>query len=301
MRRAILRNAAAILVGAATLFVADGASADDKALADQALVSGRPQEALDIYRQLYEQTGDPALLYNMGRAHQALGDPASALDQLERFEREAPAELRARVPGLPALLADLRRRMSELSFSCDVADAEVSLDGRVLGRTPLGRTFRVRSGGASLRVAKPGYYTVERSIFLPPGGMASIDLHLASTAIEGVLRIRSPIAGAAVAIDGKSAGTVPTEVVLAGGPHDVLVTRDGFDSSRSSVVVRAGETHTLDVELTTKTPITKTWWFWTGLGVIVAGGIATAVIVTTEREASTGTLAPGRISAGLTF
>lgn len=275
--------------------------AGDKADADHALVSGHPGEALAIYRELYEQSGDPALLYNMGRAHQALGDPAAALDSLERFERESSAELRARVPGLAALLADLRQRVSELSVSCDVDGADVSLDGRVLGRTPLGRTFRVRSGGAALTIAKPGYYTIERSIFLPPGGMASFDLHLASTATEGILRIRSSIAGAVVTVDGKTAGTVPTEVVLTRGAHDVEVARDGFHSSRTSVDVRAGETRTLDVDLTAKTAITKTWWFWTGVGVLVAGGIAAAVIVTTEREASTGTLAPGRISAGLTF
>ncbi len=36
----------------------------------------------------------------------------------------------------------------------------------------------------------------------------------------------------------------------------------------------------------TSTPIYKTWWFWTGAGAVVAGGIVTAVLLTTGKKTS---------------
>ena len=57
----------------------------------------RYADALGAYAEAYALTRDPALLYNQGRAHQALGNFPEALASFERFAVEASPDLRARV------------------------------------------------------------------------------------------------------------------------------------------------------------------------------------------------------------
>ena len=96
--RATALAIALAMLTAAPLAIADPAPApSDPAAAlgakqrgDDALVNGRPAEALALYKEAYAARPDPALVYNIGRAHQALGDFPSALDHLEQFEATAP-------------------------------------------------------------------------------------------------------------------------------------------------------------------------------------------------------------------
>ncbi|MCA9588819.1 MAG: hypothetical protein KC657_26065, partial [Myxococcales bacterium] len=112
-------------------------AAETKRKGDEAMDSGRPAEALAAYSEAYALTRDPALLYNKGRALQALTEYPKALEELEAFDRSAPEDLRARVPGLPALLAELRQKVSSVVITCNVAGATLRLRDRGLGVTPM--------------------------------------------------------------------------------------------------------------------------------------------------------------------
>jgi hypothetical protein len=87
--------------------------------------------------------------------------------------------------------------------------------------------------------------------------------------------------------------------VLAAGTHQVQVRREGYEPATSSAVVRVGETTRLDVPLHSPPAITSRWWFWTGVGAVVLGGTALTVALLTEREADSGSIAPGQVSGPL--
>jgi hypothetical protein len=281
----------------------DASVSEIKRRGDEALVAGRPADALAAYEAAYDKKPDPALLYNKGRAHQALGDFASAMQSLEQFQKAAPPELRARVSGLEGLLKELRAKISQVTIACDVAGAAVRVATRGLGLTPLPHATYVPAGKQTLEVTKDGYFPYKREIDLLPGGVASFDVHLSSKETDGVLLVTSSVTGAIVTVDGKMSGTVPTEIVVAGGAHRLELAREGYKPSRSSFVIAAGERKTLDVGLQAESSsVLKKWWFWTGVGVVVVGAtIATVIALTTEKEAGSGSLDPGRISAGLSF
>lgn len=268
---------------------------------DDALVGGRAAEALAAYKESYAARPDAAVLYNIGRAHQALADYGAALDALESFEKTAPPDVRARVPGLARLLADVRRHASLLAISSVVDGATVRLDDRSLGKTPLSAPVRVNAGTATLVIEKDGFFPFQRTITLTPGAVAAFDVVLVSKLTKAIVTVRSPVAGARVALDHKPEGTVPTEIAVTPGSHDVELTLDGYRALRTSVSVAAGEKRTLDLTLETEAPITKKWWFWTGLGVLAVGATITVIALTTERSPSSGNVDPGRISAGLSF
>jgi hypothetical protein len=259
----------------------------------------RYEEALTYYRRAYDATKNPALLYNMGRAYGGLAEFPKALDALEEFTEKAPPELKARVPKLDELVNDVRRRVSTMIISSPVAGAEVRLGNKVLGATKPGpNVFRVNAGPQTLTVSHRDYFPFERPLTLEAGKMETVEVVLASRAAEALLHVTSPVSGAAVVIDGKSSGNVPAEVPMKPGQHRIVVSRDGYDTAETSVVLIAGERKDVDIPMAVHDTIAKKWWFWTGIGVVlVAGGIATYVALTTEKDPSSGTIPPGTVKA----
>lgn len=266
---------------------------------DEAMIALRYQEALEHYRQAYEATKNPALLYNMGRAYEGLGEFPKALDALEEFVDKAPPEMKARVPKLEALVTDVRNRVATMIVSSPVGGAEIRLGNKVVGTTRPGQTvLRVTSGQQALTVSHKDYFPFERDVGLAAGKIETVDVVLASRTAEALLRVTSPVSGAAVTIDGKPVGNVPAESPLKPGQHRIALSRDGYDPAETSVVVIAGEKKDVSIPMAVRETITGKWWFWTGVGVVlVAGGALAYVAATTERDPSAGTIAPGTVKA----
>src|SRR5579883_647780 len=144
-------------------------AAELKKRGDDAMDTGRPADAVIAYAQAYELTKDPVFLYNQGRALQATGRYPEALAQLETFDATAPPELKARVPGLGDLLAEVRGRVSTLAVTCAVAGAQIRLNDTKVGTTPLAVPLKVNAGHAVLELTAEGYRPFRRELDLPGG------------------------------------------------------------------------------------------------------------------------------------
>jgi PEGA domain len=256
------------------------------------------EQALDFYERAYALDPNPALLYNRGRALQALTRYPAALDQLEAFAREADPGLKARVPKLAELIASVKKRVSTLTLSCNVSGARVFVRQRVVGTTPLA-ALRLNSGPAVVEVTADGYHPYKKHVTLPGGSALELSVDLASKNTTGLLEVSSPVAGAAVSIDGRHVGTVPVQTPLPAGKHELTVHHAGYDEADTSVVIRVGGTTRVDVPLDSPPPVTQKWWFWTGVGLVVVGGVALTAALLTERSADQGDIPPGRVSAPL--
>ncbi|MBX3191250.1 MAG: PEGA domain-containing protein [Labilithrix sp.] len=272
---------------------------DAKRKGDEAMVAIRYEEALGHYRRAYEQTKNPALLYNMGRAYEGLADFPKALDALEEFAEKASPELKARVPKLEELLTDVRNRVATMILSSPVGGAEIRLGNKVIATTKAGQNIvRVNAGPQPLTVWHKDYFPFERQLTLAPGKIETVDVVLASRTEEALLRVTSPVTGAAVTIDGKAIGVVPAESPMKPGQHRIALARDGYDPAETSVVLAAGEKKEVSVPMAVHETITGKWWFWTGIGVLVVGGIVgTVVALTTEKDPDVGTIPPGTVKA----
>jgi hypothetical protein len=69
----------------------------------------------------------------------------------------------------------------------------------------------------------------------------------------GIIKVRSDVIGASVALDGNPSGILGTEdMVLSGitpGKHEVLVTKPGYEQAKREVSVASGETASVDVKM----------------------------------------------------
>ncbi len=262
-----------------------------------AMIARRYADALDLYRNALALTPDDAsLFYNMARARQFTGDWPGALDALETFDKRATPALKAEVGKLDDLYADLRPRVSELVLSCSEVGARVLVRDRIVGVTPLPPT-RLPAGASTVQIELDGFFAETRTVVLPGAGVLKMDVPLHRKAVSSLLSIRSEPLGSTVRVDGKEVGTTSPRLELAvlAGAHEVLVRHEGYEDARVSLVLAAGTTRDVEVPLEKDVPLTSRWYFWTGVGVVVAGGVALTYALLAEKSAGHGTLGSGQV------
>jgi len=267
-----------------------------KSAGDALMDQDRYADALALYEKAYEQGHDPALLYNQGRALEALGDYPAALDKLEEFEKAAPPSLRAKVPGLHDLLANIRGSIGTLVVKTNAPSARLLVrdksEGVVRGETRV----RIRAGTASVEVTSEGYEPFRREVELSAGAELVIEANLVAKKRDALVVVRTnPTAD--VRLDGSSMGRSPLQFRVGPGSHEILATAPGYDDERIPMTLALGDRRDVDVELRKTPGVTSKWWFWTGIGVVVLGGVATAVALTTEKTPQSGTFEPGKVAA----
>ncbi len=270
-------------------------------MGNDAMAAFKPGEALDDYKQAYELTHDPALLYNMARALEALEDFPEALARYEDFARQAPPELRARVPKLDELMASVRSRVSRLTVICNIPGARIIFREKTVGQTAAAGeqlVLPLSTGRGVIEVDADGYIPFQRTINLPGGGTTGVDVQLVPKAVAGLLVVGSEPGGGEVFVDGRELGNAPVEATVGAGNHKVDVRLPGYNETSTTVVVSVGERRVVTVRLGHGTPIAQTWWFWTGIGLAVAGGVVATYAAVTERGPDQGTIAPGKITVG---
>jgi hypothetical protein len=288
--------AAAPATDAASLRAArerDARIADLKKAGDAALDTKHYAEALAAYDEAYGIAPTAALLYNRGRALQFLGRFPEALDAIEAFARDAPPELRDRVPGLPRLLEELRGRVGSLVVTTPVGGARVLVNDKQVGITPMASPIGIAAGHLSIEVFAEGYFPMRREVDLPGKGSRAVDFPLVSRDTSGLLVVRSRVAAARIRVDDRMLGLAPVEAGLVAGAHRIVAESDGYDDASTQVVLGAGEKREAWLDPTGRPAFYARWWFWTAVGVVVAGGVVTYVALTTDRATPSGSYSPG--------
>lgn len=306
-----------VLLFAGTLLVAPMAFADaaseDDAAALQLKEQGNAEmdalhydKALEKFEQGLARVKDPTiratLTYNKGRTLQAMGNYPLALEEFEKFDKTAPAELKAKVVTFNQLLEDTRSRVGQISVHCTVIGAEIRLAERVVG-TCGGEvtTVRANAGKVRLEVRKDGYIPFAKNLDLKGRETQIVDAVLASSATQGVLRIES-VPGALARVDGKNLGVVPVDAAVDPGNHVIELSKAGFETTTKSILMVSGEKRLVKVDQLDTPPVTKNAWFWVTVGGAVAVvGATIGVIIyaaNTEKEPGGGSIPPYRVSTG---
>jgi hypothetical protein len=269
---------------------------------DRAMLDMRYVDALSLYEQVRAlDPADVGLDYSIARAHQMLGEFPQALTALEHFEQRASVEEKATVGGLQQLFLDLRSRVSQLHLRCNQVGARVLLSDRVIGTTPLPQSTRLSAGAATIQIEMAGFFPVTREVILPGGGALELEVELHARSRSSLLLVQTRPEGATVLVDGRRIGTSSprAELIVAAGSHQVAARREGYEEASLPVVLPAGSTRSLTVSLERTVPLSHRWWFWTAVGVVVAGSVAVGIALVTERAPGHGSLAPGQVRAPL--
>ncbi|AKV03781.1 hypothetical protein AKJ09_10444 [Labilithrix luteola] len=144
---------------------------------------GQFDAALVELKKAYDLAPSYRLLYNVGIVYQQLKDYARALDAYERYVEEGGAGIAEdRLADVNARIERLKGRVGHLDIRTTEPGAEVTIDDRVVGTTPL-RPVRVNSGQRKVTVHLAGRPAQSRILDLAGGEtkVTTFDLVVAST------------------------------------------------------------------------------------------------------------------------
>lgn len=173
--RKILKCLAAVLLLAVSLQVLPSAalaqSSDTAAAAEHfekgvALYrDGSLDAALVHFERAYELVPNYLLLYNIGQVNAERGEFVSAMQSFEQYLAEGSGQIEPeRRSKVEAELRKLRTRVAQLMITTNVGGAELFVDGRLAGKSPLQEPILVNAGQRIVRVEKPGYVTVTQTL-----------------------------------------------------------------------------------------------------------------------------------------
>jgi len=222
---------------------------------------GRDREALAAFREAEKIERSPKVIAQIGFAEQALGLwLASDTHEREALSHADDAWIKKNRAIIERALALTDAHIGTIDIWGDPAGAEVLLDSAPVGVLPLAKPVRATAGTVTITVRAEGFQSVTRTLQVVGEQLTR----------ENVVLVRlspSPSLASSPAGEGaKKARPVPLAQNKAGaaGPEGgpVLVAKPPAPAPAEPPENRS---------------ILKRWWFWTAVGVVVAGGIVAGI------------------------
>jgi tetratricopeptide (TPR) repeat protein len=161
--------------------------------------------ALRELTQAYEISPEPAVLFNIGQCHVALGEVVEGIEALSRYLREGQERVPAgRRDLVEVQIALLESRLAELTVVVDRPEVVVTIDGREVGRTPLAEPIRLAAGAHAVSVALDGMLPTTQTVTLGEVERKTLAIKLP----RPVPRVAGPAAAAAAAVRAATAAEI---------------------------------------------------------------------------------------------
>jgi tetratricopeptide (TPR) repeat protein len=141
---------------------------------------GSYSAALVEFTRAYQLSPSYAVLYNIGKAQEALGQPVEAVAAFERYLAEGgaavPADRRTKVT---AQLKELEAHIGTITIHAAPETATVYLDGAVIDAATAARGVRVNIGPHRVMATADGYVSTKREVDVERVGVFDVTLALA--------------------------------------------------------------------------------------------------------------------------
>lgn len=200
-------------------------------------------------------TDEPGEVWLNGERWGLLGEtignlPAGSYQLQIHTERYKPFSQNIEIQGMDqhqVLNVELEPAWAEVLVSSEPTGAELSVDGEVLGQTPL--TAQILEGERELALKLPGHKSWQQVLEVSAGqqiSLPTVELQYA----DGLVRVESQPSQASVTVSGEYRGLTPLELELAPGrQHQITLFKDGFQPAQRTLMVESGKEQSIRVEL----------------------------------------------------
>ncbi len=145
-------------------------------------------------------------------------------------------------------LKELSTKTGYLSIRVSEAGAEVDVDSKLFGTSPVPTLVRVLTGTHTMHITKAGFTPFDGNAEVAPDGKAVVDATLAPVATQGHVVVHStgpdPLR---VLVDGVDVGATPWEGDLAPGSHTIAGRSSSSSAEAQTVDVAAGSKTAIDL------------------------------------------------------
>ena len=133
--------------------------------------SGSYREAAAEFERAYRLSPHYAVLYNLGQAYMALGQPVEAAEAVQRYLTEGATQVpAARRSEVQAALKQQRARIGSVVIEANVDGAVLLVDGVTVGRSPLPSPLHVARGEHQITAVLDGYRAKPRTLTVSGDG-----------------------------------------------------------------------------------------------------------------------------------
>jgi hypothetical protein len=135
-------------------------------------------EAGDEFNAAYQLSPAYPVLYNIGQVNVALGRSVEAVEAFERYLREGTAIPAERRREVEAELDKQLARVGAVTVRTVPAGAEIRIDARLMGKTPLPGPVRLSAGPHAVQAILSGYTTYIRDVEVTGKSQQDVELVL---------------------------------------------------------------------------------------------------------------------------
>jgi hypothetical protein len=159
---------------------------------------GKYDEALVEFERAYEIAPHPLVLYNMAGTQRELSHYGEAIAAYQRFLAEGEGKVSAELLAKGrAELAALEARVGRVTVTVDRDGAQVTVDGRRLGETPLAGPLVLGPGRHTVTATTPGGRSASKDVTLAAGDTAAVEIALGE---DPVAAVPAPVDGDATSL-----------------------------------------------------------------------------------------------------
>ncbi len=207
--------------------------------------------ALAEFTRAYQIVPNYRVLYNIAQVQLERHDYAAAQTAFTEYLKQGDSEIAPeRRSEVEEELRTLRSRVVELTVTSNVAGAELSIDGAVVGKLPLEKPILVSTGVRHLSLQKPGYTRGERTVSVAGGEKPVIELPLEPLRAAPLSSARTagdpPSAASERSHTGVWIGVVTTGVLVGGAVTFGLMARHNNDRLDKELARFPGDAERID-------------------------------------------------------
>lgn len=241
-----------VMQGAQLVSVSDAFAQDAKAslaAGDKAAKAKDWAAALAQYEAANKATPSAEALEGVANARFQLKQDGEAYAAYDEYLKTYGAKVaKPKKAAAEARLKELEGRTGALTVTSTEAGAQVSVDDKPVGTTPLASPVRVSAGPHRVRVAKEGFTPSDQAPNVQAGGAATVEAKLEALSSKGKLTVKErsgrPLR---VYVDGVDMGDAPWSGEVAAGSHEVSGKSPTASAAPEKVTVERTKTH--EVEL----------------------------------------------------
>ncbi len=205
--------------------------------------------ALIKFQSAYEAAKDPRLLWNVAFCQKNLRHYAKVISTLQQYMADTSTALTDKDrKDAKELIQTIEPFTTRVTMHVTEDGAQISMDGELVGTSPLAAPIVVDIGERHIRVSKDGFVAFEKTA--PFGGSAevSLEVKLDKELHEGHLLVNAP-AAATVFLDDQPIGLGKIDRSVPSGGHQLRVTAAGMRNFQSEIVIQDRETRSVEVVL----------------------------------------------------
>ena len=198
--------------------------------------------AVEKYQVAFTLFPSARTLLNLGLALMPMGRDEEAADAFSRYlVGDLPGFDKTQAKKVGKQLSRLGRKLGRLRVAIAEAGAEVRIDGRAVGATPLPHAVHLRSGTHRVVALKDGFFEEAQDVEVRARAEGQVTLTLRP---QSRLVVSATEENASVMVDGALAGTTPFPgpIVVDPGSHRIEAQKEGFLSEAQVVEVAEGAT-----------------------------------------------------------